>query len=90
MGKKKKSLATKFEFRCYLLIRNKGAKMKNGGANLISLQRRNNFIAVGFVGRLSATKQISSLKDPNSDEVVAKKSFHLSLNHFSDKTLICH
>ena len=58
--------------------------MKNGGANLISLQRRNNFVAVGFVGRLSATKQISSLKDPNSDEtkVVAKKSFHFSLRHF--------
>ena len=30
--------------------------MKNGGENLISLQRRNNFVVVGFVRRLSATK----------------------------------
>ena len=66
----------KLKFRHYLLIRNKGAKMKNGGENLISLQRRNNFVVVGFVRRLSAMKQISLLKDPNSDETKSSLKNH--------------
>ena len=34
----------------------------------LSFLQRNNFIAIGFAGRLLATKQMSLLKEPNSDK----------------------
>ena len=71
----------KFQFRRYLLIWNKGrqkekvwcefnksTEMKFFVTETLSFLRRNNFVAIGFFGRLSMTKQFSLLKEPNNDE----------------------
>ena len=38
---------------------------------LLSFLRQNNLVVVDFTGRLSTLKQMSSLKEPNSDETIS-------------------
>ena len=57
---------------------NKSSETKFFISETLGFLRRNNFVAVGFAGRLLVTKQMLSLKEPNSDE---KK---LSLKNQSD------
>ena len=50
---------------------NKSTEMKFFVVETLSFLRQNNFITVDFAGRFSATKQMSSLKEPNSDETIS-------------------
>ena len=47
---------------------NKSSETKFFISETLGFLRQNNFVAVGFAGRLLATKQMSLLKEPNSDE----------------------
>ena len=62
---------------------NKSIETKFFVTETLSFLRRNNFVAVDFAGRLSATKQMSSLKERNSDET--KSSLKVL---YSDEILI--
>ena len=50
---------------------NKSTETKFFVTEILSFLRRNNFVTVDFVGRLLVMKQISSLKEPNSDETIS-------------------
>ena len=50
---------------------NKSIETKFFVTEILSFLRRNNFVTVDFVGRLLVMKQISSLKEPNSDETIS-------------------
>ena len=57
---------------------NKATMMKFFVVEILGFLRRNNFFAIDFAGRLSATKQMSLLKKPNNDETIS-----LLINQFT-------
>ena len=75
------TFSDEIEISSLFIDKKQGRQNEKWGANLISLQRRNSFVAVGFIGRLSATKKISSLKDPNRDETISSLKIHSTYCH---------